>query len=95
LTAKWGKKISAYFELHKKYPENKSKDTKVKVSLVLNRRGNVLSVDVMESSGDPVFDDAADLDDPPFRSRSAAAGRPDRGSVLFQPLTSNSTSPKR
>jgi len=59
LTAKWGKKISAYFELHKKYPENKSKDTKVKVSLVLNRRGNVLSADVVESSGDPAFDDAA------------------------------------
>jgi len=59
LTAKWGKKISAYFELHKKYPENKSKDTKVKVSIVLNRRGNVLSVDVAESSGDPVFDDEA------------------------------------
>jgi len=59
LTAKWGKKISAYFELHKKYPEGKSKDTKVKVSIVLNRRGNVLSVDVAESSGDSVFDDEA------------------------------------
>ncbi len=59
LTAKWGKKISAYFELHKRYPENKNKATQVKVSLVLNRRGNVLSVDVVESSGDAAFDDAA------------------------------------
>jgi protein TonB len=59
LTAIWGRKISAYFELHKRYPQNKSKVTKVKVSLVLNRRGNVVSVAVAESSGDPAFDDAA------------------------------------
>jgi len=30
--------------LHKRYPENKNKATKVKVSLVLDRRGKVLSV---------------------------------------------------
>ena len=59
LTADWGRKISAYFELHKRYPQNKSKATKVKVNLVLNRRGNVVSVDVLESSGDATFDDAA------------------------------------
>jgi len=59
LTADWGRKISAYFELHKRYPKNKSKSTKVKMSLVLNRRGNVVSVDVAESSGDPAFDNAA------------------------------------
>jgi TonB family protein len=59
LTANWGRKISAYFELHKRYPKDKSKATTVKVSLVLNRRGNVLSVDVAESSGDTAFDEAA------------------------------------
>ncbi|MCA6125883.1 energy transducer TonB [Bradyrhizobium sp. WSM 1704] len=59
LTAKWGKKISAYFELHKRYPENKNKATKVMLALVLNRRGNVLSVNVTESSGDTAFDEAA------------------------------------
>jgi TonB family protein len=59
LTAEWGKRISAYFENHKRYPKDKSKTTTVKLSLVLNRRGNVVSVDVAESSGDPVFDDAA------------------------------------
>jgi periplasmic protein TonB len=59
LTADWGKKISAYFELHKRYPQHKSKATTVKVNLVLNRRGNVVSVAVAESSGDPAFDDAA------------------------------------
>jgi periplasmic protein TonB len=59
LTADWGRKISAYFELHKRYPHNKSKATTGKVSIVLNRRGNVVDVAVAESSGDPAFDDAA------------------------------------
>jgi periplasmic protein TonB len=59
LTANWGRKISAYFELHKKYPENKTKAATVKVSLVLNRRGNVVSLDVAESSGDAAYDEAA------------------------------------
>ncbi|MGY4478534.1 cell envelope integrity protein TolA [Bradyrhizobium sp. USDA 3364] len=60
LTAKWGKKISAYLDLHKKYPDNgKAKTARVKIALVLNRVGKVLSVAVMESSGDAAFDDAA------------------------------------
>ncbi|WOH84715.1 TonB family protein [Bradyrhizobium sp. BEA-2-5] len=60
LTAKWGKKISAYLDLHKKFPENgKAKAAKVKVALVLNRLGKVLSVAVLELSGDAAFDDAA------------------------------------
>jgi protein TonB len=60
LTANWGRQISAYFELHKRYPKvKKNKTASVKVSLVLNRLGNVLQVDVLESSGDAAFDDAA------------------------------------
>jgi protein TonB len=59
LTANWGRKISAYFELHKRFPEDKSKAATVKVSLVLNRRGHVVSVGVAESSGDAAYDDAA------------------------------------
>jgi protein TonB len=59
LTAAWGRKISAYFELHKRYPLDKNTTAKVKVSLVLNRRGHVVSVNVAESSGDQVFDEAA------------------------------------
>jgi len=31
----------------------------VKVAIVLNRRGNILSANVVQSSGDPAFDDAA------------------------------------
>jgi periplasmic protein TonB len=60
VTAEWGRKISAYFELHKRYPQvKKQKKATVKVSLVLNRLGNVVSVGVLESSGDPAFDEAA------------------------------------
>jgi TonB family protein len=60
LTANWGRKISAYFELHKKYPQNqKSGAGTVKVALVVNRRGNVVSANVIKSSGDIAFDDAA------------------------------------
>jgi periplasmic protein TonB len=60
LAAKWAKQISAYFELHKRYPKvEKSRSAKVKVSLVLNRLGKVLSVGVLESSGDPLYDEAA------------------------------------
>lgn len=59
LTADWGRKISAYFKLHQKYPEGKKKEATVKVALLLNRLGNVLSVSVTQSSGDPAYDDAA------------------------------------
>ena len=60
LAADWGRQISAYFELHKRYPNvKKHKTATVKVSLVLNRLGNVVQVVVAESSGDPAFDEAA------------------------------------
>jgi len=59
LTADWGRKISAYFELHKKYPAGKQKAASVKLAIVFNRLGNVLSVSVSESSGDPAYDEAA------------------------------------
>jgi TonB family protein len=60
LSAKWAQQISAYFELHKRYPKtDKIKAAKVKVSLVLNRLGHVVSLAVAETSGDPLFDEAA------------------------------------
>jgi periplasmic protein TonB len=60
LTRDWGKRISAYFELHKRYPKtDKIRAAKVKLSLVINRMGHVLSVAVAESSGDPQYDQAA------------------------------------
>ncbi len=59
LTANWGRKISAYFELHKKYPSGKKAAAQLKLALVLNRLGRVVSVDVKETSGDPEFDQAA------------------------------------
>lgn len=60
LAADWGKQVSAYFKLHQRYPKvKKSKPVTVKVSLVLNRRGNVVHVSILESSGYPAFDDEA------------------------------------
>lgn len=60
ISAKWERQISAYFELHKRYPKTeKIKAAKVKVSLVLNRLGHVVSLAVAETSGDPLFDEAA------------------------------------
>jgi protein TonB len=60
LAAKWERQISAYFELHKRYPKiDRIKAAKVKVSLVLNRLGHVVSLGVAETSGDPLFDEAA------------------------------------
>jgi TonB family protein len=60
LAAKWERQISAYFELHKRYPKiDRIKAAKVKVSLVLNRLGHVVSLAVAETSGDPLFDEAA------------------------------------
>ncbi len=60
LAAKWELQLTAYFELHKRYPKvDKAKAALVKVSLVLNRLGRVLSVAIAESSGDPLYDEAA------------------------------------
>lgn len=59
ISATWGKKISAFIKLHQRYPEKKSREAKVTVNLVLNRRGHVVSVDVVGSSGDAAFDQAA------------------------------------
>jgi TonB family protein len=60
LTANWGRQISAYFELHKRYPKvQKHHNAKVKVSLVLNRLGHVVTVGVLQSSGDAMYDEAA------------------------------------
>lgn len=59
LTAEWGRKISAYFKLHQRYPKDRNKAATVKVSLVLNRLGNIVTADVAHSSGDAAFDDAA------------------------------------
>ena len=61
LTAIWAQKISAYFKLHKRFPDgkNKQKSGTVKVKVVLNRLGRVMSVGVVQSSGDVAFDEAA------------------------------------
>jgi TonB family protein len=60
LLAKWRGQLSAYLNLHKRYPEVKStKATKVKVGFVLDRLGHVVSMRVIEGSGDAAYDEAA------------------------------------
>ena len=60
LTTDWNRKISAHLKLHQVNPEGKeNSNQKVKVSFAINRQGNVLSVDVVESSGDAAYDAAA------------------------------------
>jgi protein TonB len=79
LTGKWDKQISAYVKLHQRYPKvEKAKAAKVTVNLVINRLGHVVSLGIAESSGDPLFDEAA-LDmirrsDPVPRPDAALAG---------------------
>jgi periplasmic protein TonB len=60
LSAAWKRQLSAYFELHKRYPKDRDgKNASATVSFVLNRLGHVLSVEIAQSSGDPAFDAAA------------------------------------
>lgn len=60
ITDDWNRKVSAHLSAHKVNPEGKEPNyQKAKVSFALNRRGNVLSVDVVESSGDTAYDAAA------------------------------------
>ncbi|OKO81787.1 energy transducer TonB [Bradyrhizobium sp. NAS80.1] len=60
LTMDWNRKISARLKLHQINPEGKeNSNQKVKVSFSINRRGNVLSADVVQSSGDAAYDAAA------------------------------------
>ena len=59
MAVKWERQISAYFQKHLRYPDVKqTKDANVVVSIVLDRRGHVVSYEIVESAGDPRFDDA-------------------------------------
>jgi periplasmic protein TonB len=60
LIAKYRGRLSAYLNLHKRYPEVKnSKAVTVQVGFVIDRTGHVVSMRVVESSGDSAFDQAA------------------------------------
>jgi TonB family protein len=60
LSAEWGRRLSAHFKNHQVYPRvHGPKDMNVRVHLALNRLGRVLSVGVVESSGDSAYDEAA------------------------------------
>ncbi|BAM89025.1 putative TonB-related protein [Bradyrhizobium oligotrophicum S58] len=55
-TTNWQRKLSLIVKKNQKYPAGKTQGGSVRVSFKLNRRGNVLSVDVTQSSGDPDYD---------------------------------------
>jgi protein TonB len=60
LSAKWYRRLSAHFELHKRYPKDPDyRSATATVKFVLNRLGHVLSVEIAETSGDPALDAAA------------------------------------
>ncbi|MDF0495817.1 energy transducer TonB [Bradyrhizobium yuanmingense] len=60
ITVDWNKKISARIKQHQINPEGRENaNQKVTVSFALNRKGNVVSVDVIASSGDAAYDAAA------------------------------------
>ena len=60
VTADRNRKISARIKQHQINPEGRENtNQKVKVNFALNRKGNVLSVDVVQSSGDAAYDAAA------------------------------------
>lgn len=59
LTAKWGAKISGLIKLHQIYPKGGKKAAVVRVSMVLNRLGKVVSAAVEQSSGYTDYDAAA------------------------------------
>jgi TonB family protein len=60
LTKKWGAQLSAYLNLHKRYPDVKmTKAVTVRVKFLLDRVGHVVTVDVVDGSGDMAYDEAA------------------------------------
>ena len=60
LLAKWRGQLSAYLNLHKRYPEvRNARAATVKVGFVLDRMGHVVSMRVIEGSGDSAYDAAA------------------------------------
>ncbi|NPU15359.1 TonB family protein [Bradyrhizobium sp. 83012] len=58
-TTNWQRKLSLIVKKNQKYPAGKTQGGSVRISFKLNRRGNVVSVDVIQSSGDPDYDHEA------------------------------------
>jgi TonB family protein len=56
----WQKELSAHFNRHKRYPEDRSnKNAEIVVSFVLDRTGHIVSSSIVRGSGDSSFDQAA------------------------------------
>ena len=59
MTAEWKQDQRLFRAAQAQSGGQEPKTTTVKVSFALNRRGNVVSVDVVESSGDAAYDSEA------------------------------------
>jgi periplasmic protein TonB len=58
--ASWFAELSAHFEKHKRSPVvPKFKNVKVVVNVTFDRLGHVIASSIVESSGDPAYDEAA------------------------------------
>jgi TonB family protein len=60
IRATWQKELVAYLDKHKRYPKSATqKNVRIVVGFELDRVGHVLSMKIVEGSGDPAFDEAA------------------------------------
>lgn len=60
IRATWQKELVAYLDKHKRYPKDAGqKNVRIVVGFELDRLGHVLSMKIVEGSGDPAFDQAA------------------------------------
>ncbi len=58
--ASWQRELVAYFDRHKRYPKDRdTQKAEIVVGFVLDRKGHILSVNIVKSSGDAAFDEAA------------------------------------
>lgn len=56
----WQKELLAHLDKYKRYPAARSqKSSEILVSFELDRKGHILSTNIVKGSGDPVFDQAA------------------------------------
>ena len=56
----WQRELAAHFDRHKRYPASRNNKTaEIVVRFELDRTGRIVSSQVVRSSGDPAFDEAA------------------------------------
>jgi TonB family protein len=60
LRTTWQKELAAHLDKYKRYPGDRShQSAQIIIKFELDRTGHVVSTDIVKSSGDQAFDDAA------------------------------------